>query len=111
MFVYARDLDEMVQFYRDFLGLEVNYEKADLCAFLALPGNQDVQLAIYSGGTDTSGAEQHWFYVIDVPDVAATANALRERGVEVGPIEDVPYGKAATFSDPEGNVIEIHQRT
>lgn len=99
----------MIGFYRDILGFEVTFEKADVCTFLAFPGSPRVQLALYSGRSDTSSVKPHWFYVIDVPDVAAAAAALRDRGVAVGALEDVPYGRATTFSDPEGNVVEIHE--
>lgn len=110
VFVYVRNLAEMVRFYRDIVGFEVMYEKADICTFLAFPGSPRVELALYSGRADTSSVEPHWFYVIDVPDVVAAATGLRDRGVAVGALEDVPYGKATTFSDPEGNVVEIHER-
>ncbi|WP_150462920.1 VOC family protein [Nesterenkonia ebinurensis] len=110
VFVYVRNLAEMVRFYRDILGFEVTYDETDDATFLAFPGSPRVELALYSGRADTSSVEPHWFYVIDVPDVVAAATALRDRGVSVGALEDVPYGRAATFSDPEGNVIEIHER-
>lgn len=110
IFVYVGELAEMVRFYRDTVGFEVTYEKTDLCTFLAFPGDSRVELALYAGRADTSTVEPHWFCVIDVPDIEAAAAGLRDRGVSIGPMENVPYGRAATFSDPEGNVIEIHER-
>ena len=47
--------------------------------------------------------------VIDVPDIDATVERLRRRGVSVGAIHKVPFGRAAMIEDPDGNVLEVHQ--
>jgi hypothetical protein len=50
-----------------------------------------------------------WFLAIDVDSIESVVGELRRRGVQVGHIEDVPHGKAAKFTDPERNVVEVHE--
>jgi len=107
LFVDVHDLDVMLGFYRDGLGLPVVFEGPGACAFLRLGGGP--QLALYSGRTTEPGSAAHVLIAIDVPDVEAAAEALRGRGIAVGAIRDVPGGRAAIFADPEGNRLELHQ--
>ncbi len=109
IFIHVHDVQGMFTFYRDILGLRVCYAEDGLCAFLDLPNGEGPQIALYSGRERSSNAENHWFIIIDVPGIDAVAERLRRLGVAVGPIEPVPYGRAAQFKDPEGNVIEIHE--
>ncbi len=42
--------------------------------------------------------------VLAVDDIDATYAELASRGVEfAGPVDDTPYGRFASFSDPDGN--------
>jgi predicted enzyme related to lactoylglutathione lyase len=109
-FLMTRDHDVMVAFYRDTLGWQLHEHEAGAFAFLTLDGVEP-RLALYPGRQSESAIENHWFLLIDVPDLARTVTTLAARGVDVGEIFDVPFGRAATFSDPEGNVIEVHQST
>jgi len=47
--------------------------------------------------------------MFDVPELDGVVRDLGARGVAVGPIEAVPYGRMAKLEDPEGNVLEVHQ--
>lgn len=110
LFVTVRDLPRMLAFYRDDLGLAVEYEVPDHVVFLRF-GDGGQSLALHAGRTDAPGDETapHWFSVLDVADLDATRDALTERGLTVGEPFDVPYGRAAKLRDPEGNVLELHQ--
>lgn len=108
LFVHTYDLDTMVAFYRDTLGLRVSAESAGAFAFLALPDGE-FQLALYPGRTGPRENAPHWFLMIDVEDLGRVVDRLVEAGVTIGPIEDVPFGRAATVVDPEGNRIELHE--
>jgi predicted enzyme related to lactoylglutathione lyase len=101
----------MLFFYRDLLGFEASYLEEGACAFLRLPNNQSPQIAIYRGRELHTTDENHWFIVVDVDDIELVVARLKEVGVEVGRIQDVPHGRAAKFKDPEGNVVEVHQLT
>ena len=100
----------MASFYRDILGFDVVYMEEGNCSFLR-PGNAGPMIALYPGRESPDDRRAHWFVVIDVENIEKSVEALRQRSVDVSPIEDVPNGRAARFLDPEGNRIEIHQPT
>ncbi|MBX3466000.1 MAG: VOC family protein [Planctomycetes bacterium] len=106
LFLTVRDLGAMLAFYRDALGLEVEFQDEGRCAFLRLGG---ARVALYAGGADGPAAAPHWFVSLDVEGIEEVAAALRARGVALGPVETVPYGRAAPFRDPEGNAFQLHE--
>ena len=106
LFLTVRDFDRMVSFYRDSLGLAPVAFEAGAFAFFAL--GEGARIALYPGRMDNESCG-FWFIVIDVADVERARSELMDRGVAVGAIEPVPYGRAAMLQDPEGNAIEIHQ--
>lgn len=110
LFLTMADVDRMLAFYRDVLGFEVVYAEQGVCAFVRLAGSPTFQLAFYPGEAPAD-RNRDWFLVVDVPDIVQAVTSLRTAGVEVGDIEDVPFGRAAKLRDPEGNVVEVHQST
>ena len=44
-----------------------------------------------------------------VPDVEAARAELVERGVEVGDVQEFPWGRFVFFSDPDGNSWALQQ--
>lgn len=103
LFLFVRDLQASARFYRDQLGLPVVF---DVPGALFLRLDPGTLLALYPGpGPEgTSG-----FPVLDVVDLDEAVAALRSRGVDVGAIEPVPYGRAALLRDPDGHVVELHE--
>src|SRR5262249_31713251 len=45
--------------------------------------------------------------VLETDDVDADAAALAARGVELSPIDEQPWGRYTTFTDPDGNGIVL----
>ncbi|QYG95160.1 glyoxalase [Iamia sp. SCSIO 61187] len=45
-----------------------------------------------------------------VDDIEAAHAALTERGVEVSPVEDFPWGSFTYFADPDGNRWAVQQK-
>ena len=109
LFLSVRDYAGMLAFYRDVLGFAVEFEAPGEIAFLRLEGDTGPRIAISVGDTPEPSAARHWFLVIDVTGIDAVADSLRSQGLEIGDIEDVPYGRAVIFPDPEGNLLEIHE--
>jgi catechol 2,3-dioxygenase-like lactoylglutathione lyase family enzyme len=111
--ICTRNRDRATAFYRDILGLTIAYED-NLAAVLNAGG---ITLRI-STVADFSPHE-HTILGFNVPDVLATVQALREKGLafniyphfkqdELG-ILTVPGGaiRVAWFEDPDGNVLSI----
>jgi uncharacterized glyoxalase superfamily protein PhnB len=46
-----------------------------------------------------------------VPDIEAAHAELSGRGVEVGEIQDLPWGSFVFFKDPDGNGWAVQQVT
>jgi predicted enzyme related to lactoylglutathione lyase len=99
----------MRAFYEEILGYEVTYAQEDTFAFLQLKGGAGPQLALYPGRESATEGEPHWFVCVDVRGIESAVERLREKGVDVTDVLEVPFGRAATFADPEGNVIQIHE--
>jgi catechol 2,3-dioxygenase-like lactoylglutathione lyase family enzyme len=47
--------------------------------------------------------------VLATDDLATTHEALKNRGLAISDIADQPYGREATFSDPDGNGWVLQQ--
>lgn len=47
--------------------------------------------------------------ILATPDIELTRAELVDRGVEVGEINQMPWGKFAPFSDPDGNGWELRE--
>lgn len=109
IFILARNLAVIRRFYHEVLGFKIIHEVEGLCAFFSPHEGFSPHLAVYTGKTSERTSEEHCFVVFDVEDVSKTVHELQIRGVTVSEIFPVPYGCAAKFFDPEGNVFEIHQ--
>jgi predicted enzyme related to lactoylglutathione lyase len=84
------------------------------------PKGQDLELALFQVGSAVDPAQREWSkhwspatappIVLRVPDVRKTHQELSQRGVEfVQPPKDYPWGTAATFKDPDGNLFSMSQ--
>jgi len=93
------------RFYVDILGFEVLNENP------MGPNRTWVQLIL--PGTETSISLVTWFdsmtpgsihgIVIDTDAIETTHQSLKTKGLEIGDIESLPWGKFASFTDPDGN--------
>ena len=110
--VYVHDMQRMVEFYRDTLGLKLayptrldNYAGEMWVAFDA-GGNT---FALHGGGTQspTTGAPRFGFEVADIYDCRTE---LLTMGVDVGEIRaPVPDTQVLDCIDPEGNGFFLEQ--
>jgi predicted enzyme related to lactoylglutathione lyase len=104
------DVARAVPFYRDGLGLPLQFETAGMAFFDA----GGVRLMLSNPSSPEVDHKNSILY-FDVPDCTAAYDALRARGV---PFDDAPHlvGKTATHEiwiafcrDPEGNLIAISE--
>ena len=101
----VRNLAEATRFYVDTLGFEVTYHDDDDGTWTRLRhGGMEIALAegepIEDGGVAS----------IEVPDVKAEAERLREAGVDVGVVLEL-HGQIRLVDvlDPDGNRIQLAQ--
>jgi predicted enzyme related to lactoylglutathione lyase len=84
------------------------------------PNGQDLELALWEVGSATDPEQQAWSkhwtpakappIVLRVPDCRKTYAELSARGVEFPqPPKEYPWGVAATFRDPDGNLFSLSQ--
>ncbi len=100
----VRDLDAGRAFYRDVLGFEEMFvDFGDGWSRLKHGG---MEIALAEGEPGESSGVAH----VDVADVKATADRLREAGVEVGVILEL-HGQIRLVDvfDPDGNRIQLAQ--
>ena len=111
--ICTRDRARAAEFYRETLGLAFAYE--DNFATVFNVGGITLRVSTVTDFTP----HEHTILGFNVPDVAATVRALREKGVtfniyqgfgqdELG-IWSAPGGtvRVAWFKDPDGNVLSV----
>lgn len=106
------DPDRALAFYRDQLGFELRHDNAF--------GKNQRWIELAPRGAQTSITLVTWFdkmppgsvqgLVFDAgDDIEATHAELRSRGVEIGPLQTLPWGRNAVFVDPDGNGLVLSQ--
>ena len=101
----VRNQDAAKAWYRDILGLHVFADEA------MGPDSRWVRLGL--PGSTTSVTLVTWFesmpagslrgLVFATPDLDAAAADLTSKGVALTPIDQQPWGRYTTFTDPDGN--------
>lgn len=107
--IYVNDMQKMVQFYRDIIGLPINYPHVDDYSDQYWVEFQAgaITIALHAGGTSTaiSGAPK---IVFEVDDIQAEHTRLVAANVKMTPIETVaPNVLSADGWDIEGNYFSI----
>lgn len=100
------DVDTALDFYVGVLGLRARSDRPDFGfpgAWLDA-GGQQVHLI---QGDVPKGNGQH--FAVLVADLDATIGELRARDVEVSDASPVGPNLQAFLSDPDGNLVELHQ--
>jgi catechol 2,3-dioxygenase len=110
----VRDVDRAAEFYREVLGLGVTERHANF-AFLSF-GEHHHDLALQGLGEGAAdpgpgvGLYHSAWEVSDPAGLRETYERLRERGVEISPV-DHGISKALYFDDPAGNGVEVYVDT
>jgi catechol 2,3-dioxygenase-like lactoylglutathione lyase family enzyme len=101
---HVRDLDAARAFYRDKLGFEEVFVDGD-GAWSKLERN-GMEIGLAQGEPEQDGGVAH----IDVEDVKAAADELRQAGVEVGVVLEL-HGEMRLLDvfDPDGNRLQLAQ--
>jgi catechol 2,3-dioxygenase-like lactoylglutathione lyase family enzyme len=110
------DVDRAKAFYSEKAGFNADYDHkvSDDIRFVQLtPPGSACSIAIGKGVVDsTPGSVAGLQLVVD--DINVAKAELTARGVEVGEVQDFPWGRFVFFADPDGNrwsVQEVPART
>jgi predicted enzyme related to lactoylglutathione lyase len=105
------DVDRAKAFYVEQAGFNADHDHrvSDELRFVQLtPPGSACSIAIGEGVTDAAPGSVRGMQ-IKVPDIEAAHAELTERGMEVGEIQDLPWGSFVFFSDPDGNAWAVQQ--
>lgn len=104
------DVDRAKAFYTEKAGFHADHDHhvSDELRFVQLtPPGSACSIAIGTGlGESEPGSAQ---LQLVVADVHAAREELLGRGLEVGEVEDFPWGSFVFFRDPDGNAWAVQQ--
>jgi len=101
------DMDRAVAFYRDALGLRMKFQDGANWAQFDAGG---VNFSLSSPAEAAEGASGA-VVIFEVEDIDAITQRLAAAGAAVVSTRDMgSHGRAATFRDPDGNLVQLFQR-
>jgi catechol 2,3-dioxygenase-like lactoylglutathione lyase family enzyme len=105
------DVDRAKTFYTEKVGFHADHDHtvSDEMRFVQLtPPGSSCSIAFGEGITDAAPGSVRGLQLV-VGDIDAARAELVERGVEVGEVQDLPWGSFVFFSDPDGNAWAVQQ--
>jgi predicted enzyme related to lactoylglutathione lyase len=108
--VPVSDVDRAKAFYEQ-VGFNADHDHrvSDSIRFVQLtPPGSACSIAIGTGLVETQPGSAQGLQLV-VEDVEAARAELLERGVEVGEVQDFPWGSFVFFTDPDGNGWAVQQ--
>jgi predicted enzyme related to lactoylglutathione lyase len=109
--VPVSDVDRAKAFYTDQVGFNADHDHrvSDEMRFVQLtPPGSGCSIAIGTGIMATQPGSVQGLQLV-VSDIEAAHAHLTEHGVEVGAVQDFPWGRFVFFSDPDGNGWAVQQ--
>jgi predicted enzyme related to lactoylglutathione lyase len=105
------DVDRAKSFYVDKVGFNADHDHAvsDEIRFVQLtPPGSACSIALGKGLTDAAPGSVQGMQMV-VEDIEAARAELSGRGLDVGEVQDFPWGRFLFFSDPDGNRWAVQQ--
>ena len=105
------DADRSKAFYVDQAGFTLDYDHtiSDDLRFVQLtPPGSACSISIGKGITDAAPGSVRGLQVV-VEDADAAHAELAGRGVEVGEVQEFPWGRFVFFEDPDGNGWSVQE--
>ena len=109
--VPVSDVDRAKAFYVDQVGFNADHDHrvTDELRFVQLtPPGSACSIAIGTGVTDAEPGSVKGLQLV-VDDADAAHADLSSRGVEVGDVQEFPWGRFVFFADPDGNQWAVQQ--
>lgn len=103
--VPVTDVDRAKSFYVDQVGFsaDLDHRVSDQMRFVQLtPPGSACSIAIGQGIVDSTPGSTAGLQLV-VADIDAARTELLDRGVEVGEVQEFPWGSFLFFADPDGN--------
>jgi predicted enzyme related to lactoylglutathione lyase len=98
----VKDKQKAKEFYLK-LGFQLMVEAPDA------HGGTWIQLGLPGGNTSISLAGFQGL-ICETDDIEKEVQELKAKGIEVGKIDDTPWGRFAWLKDPDGNGLCLHQK-
>jgi predicted enzyme related to lactoylglutathione lyase len=101
------DMDRALQFYSETLGLDIEEHQEDWSLVTA----GAVSIGLNGRDEEASGGEGGAVIAFRPSDeIEDAVEALAAEGVEIaGGVTEHPWGKVATFRDPDGNELQLYE--
>ena len=109
--VPVSDVDRAKGFYTDQAGFNADHDHrvSDEIRFVQLtPPGSACSISIGEGLVDTPPGSAKGLQLV-VDDIEAARAELTGRGVDVGDVQDFPWGRFVFFKDPDGNGWAVQQ--
>jgi predicted enzyme related to lactoylglutathione lyase len=104
--LYVKDAQRSIQFYRDVLGFDVIQTFPDGALLKA----GDIQLGIHREEGDRKSQPGGMSIVLYTSDIKRDYEILLRSGVKfLSEVQRQPYGQIASFNDPDGYLLELWQ--
>lgn len=111
--LFVKDMPKMVDFYSEFLGMEVTDRGPDdwIVFLSARPKEEHHELALLRSDNTKSEVQQVSFTVGSLADLRRFWQGIKERGYPVDRVVNHGIAFGCYFRDPEQNRIEIYWST
>jgi predicted enzyme related to lactoylglutathione lyase len=109
--VPVSDVDRAKAFYTEQVGFNADHDHkvSDEIRFVQLtPPGSACSIAIGKGVVHTPPGSAQGLQLV-VSDINAARAELADRGVEVGEVQEFPWGSFVFFTDPDGNGWSVQQ--
>jgi predicted enzyme related to lactoylglutathione lyase len=109
--VPVTDVDRAKRFYTHPVGSHAHHDHqvSDDLRFVQLtPPGSACSIALGTGVTDAQPGSATGLQLV-VSDIEAARSQLLDGGVEVGEVQDFPWGRFVFFADPDGNRWAVQQ--
>jgi catechol 2,3-dioxygenase-like lactoylglutathione lyase family enzyme len=105
------DVDRAKRFYTEQVGFNADHDHrvSDQLRFVQLtPPGSACSIVLGTGITDAPSGSQPGLQLV-VADIETAHAELAGRGVEVGEVQDLPWGRFVFFKDPDGNSWSVQE--